>query len=91
MVLKPCGLASLKIHFSSSGLGMTSESRTFLYTAWRAVFDAELEDAESNRSSDSLSALNRSYSSSSFDWCGGGIDTPETHETTEELGEDTVI
>ena len=51
---------------------------------------AELEDAESNSSSDSLSALNLSYSSSSFDWSGGGIDMPEANETTEELSEDTV-
>ena len=69
---------------------MTSESRTFLYTAWRAVFNAELENAESNCFSDSFSTLNLSYSSSSFDWSGGGIDTPEVNETTEELGEDTV-
>ena len=69
---------------------MTSESRTFLYTAWWAVFNAELENAESNCSSDSFSALNISCSSSSFDWSGGGIDTPEANETTEELGEDTV-
>ena len=68
---------------------MTSESRTFLYTAWWAVFNAELENAESNCSSDSFSALNI-YSSSSFDWSGGGIDTPEVNETTEELDEDTV-
>ena len=54
------------------------------------MFNAELEDAESNCSSDSLRALKLSYSSSSFDWSGGGIDTPEVHETTEELGEDTV-
>ena len=67
-----------------------SESRTFLYTAWRAVFNAELEDAKSNSSSDRLSALNLSYSSSSLDWSGGGIDTPEAHETTKELGENTV-
>ena len=69
---------------------MTSESRTFLYTAWQAVFNAELEDAKSNCSSDRLSTLNLSYSSSSFDWSGGGIDTPEAHKTTEELGENTV-
>ena len=54
------------------------------------MFNAELEDAESNCSSDSFSALDLFYSSSSFDWSGGGIDTPEAHETTEELGEDTV-
>ena len=69
---------------------MTSETRTFLCTAWRAVFNAELEKAESNCSSDSLSTLNLSFSASSFDWSGGGIDTPEANETTEELGEDTV-
>ena len=69
---------------------MASESRTFLYTAWRAVFNAELEDAESNCSSDSFSALDLSYSSSSFYWSGGGIDTPEANEMMEELGEDTV-
>ena len=60
-----------------------------LYTAWRAAPNVELEDAESNCSSDSLSALNLSYSSSSFDWSGGGIDTPEAHKTMVELGEDT--
>ena len=59
-------------------------------TAWRAVFNAELEDDENSCSSDSLSTLNLSYSFSSFDWSGGGIDTPEAHETTEELGEDNV-
>ena len=69
---------------------MTSESRTFLYTAWQVAFNVELENAESNCSSDSFSALNLSYSSSSFDWSGGGIDTPEANKTTEELGEDTV-
>ena len=69
---------------------MASESRTFLYTAWQAVFNAELEDTESNCSSYSFSVLDLSYSSSSFDWSGGGIDTPEANETTEELGEDTV-
>ena len=69
---------------------MMSESRTFLDAAWRAVFNAELENAESNSSSDSFSALNLSYSSSSFDWSSGGIDTPEANETTEELGKDTV-
>ena len=93
MVLKCCSLASLKIHFSASGLGVVTRdvrSRIFLYTAWQAVFNAELENAESNCSSDSFSALNLSYSSSSFDWSGGGIDTPEANETTEELGEDTV-
>ena len=70
---------------------MTSESRTFLYKAWRAVFNAELENAESNCSSDSFSSLNLSYSSSSFDWSGGGIDALEANETTEELGEDTLL
>ena len=50
----------------------------------------EQEDAESNCSSDSLSALSLSYSSSSFEWSGGGIGTPEAHEMTKELGEDTV-
>ena len=69
---------------------MTSESSSFLYTAWRAVFNAELENAESNCSSDSFSALNLSYSSSSFDCRGGGIETPDANKTTEELGEDTV-
>ena len=54
------------------------------------MFNAELENAESNCSSDSFNALNRSYSSSSFDWSGGGINTPEANETTEELGEDIV-
>ena len=54
------------------------------------MFNAGLENAESNCSSDSFIALNLSYSSSSFDWSGGGIDTPEANETTEELGEDTV-
>ena len=68
---------------------MTSESRPFLYIAWRAVFNAELENAESNCSSDSFSALNLSYSFSLFDWSGGSIDTPEANKT-EELGEDTV-
>ena len=69
---------------------MTSESRTFLDTAWRDAFNCGLENAESNCYSDSFSALNLSYSSSSFDWSGGSIDTPEANETTEELGEDTV-
>ena len=49
----------------------------------------EPEDAESSCSSDSLSTMNLSYSSS-FEWSGGGIDKPEAHKTTEELGEDTV-
>ena len=69
---------------------MTSESRTFLYIAWRAVFNAELEKVESNCFSDSFSVLNLSYSSLLFDWSGVGIDRPEENETMEELGEDTV-
>ena len=54
------------------------------------MFNAELENAESNCSSNSFSALKLSYSSSSFDWSGGGIDAPEANETTEELGKYTV-
>ena len=49
-----------------------------------------MEDTESKCSSNSLNALILSYSFSSFEWSGGGISTPAAHETTEEIGGDTV-
>ena len=69
---------------------MTSKSRTLYIQHGMTMFNVEQENTESNCSSNSLSALNLSYSSSSLYLSGGGIDTPKAHETAKELGEDNV-